>query len=104
MDNAEVIAERRLIFVRPEGSEVASSIQFCRPYLSDKLGFCCDLEIPGVEKRRATAGVDGLQAILLAMSLAASILDAKVAKGWRLLWPDSREETSAKEIFGRLHS
>ena len=104
MDASEVIAERRLIFVRPNGTEVASSIQFCRPYFKDDFGVLCDMEIPGIEKRRWSGGVDGVQAILLAMSLAASILDAKAEKGWRFLWPDTREETSAKEIFGSLCS
>jgi hypothetical protein len=103
MHAAEVIAERDLLFVAPDGSEVSSSIQFCRPYVHEEFGFCCDMEIPGLEKRRRSAGVDGVQAILLAMSLAGALVDARVAKGWKILWPDTRSETSAKEIFGGLH-
>jgi len=100
MDAAEVIAERRLIFVTPEGAEIASSIQFGRPYFSDKFGCCCDMEIPGVEKRRFSGGVDGVQAIQIAMSLAATLLEVRVTKGWRMLWPDTREEVTVKEMFG----
>jgi hypothetical protein len=104
MDAADVIAERQLIFVKPDGSEIASSVQFGRPYVSDKYGVCCDLEIPGVAKRRFSAGIDGVQAILTAMSLAATILDVRVSEGWRLLWPDTREEATVKEMFGSLVS
>jgi hypothetical protein len=101
MDSAEAIAERRLIFVTPEGSEVVSSIQFSRVYFSDEFSaHCCDMEIPGVAKRRLSAGMDGVQAIQIAMSLAATILDLHVAKGWKMLWPDTREEVTVKEMFG----
>jgi Domain of unknown function (DUF6968) len=102
MDASEVIAERKLLFIAPDGSEIVSAVQFCRPYFDDSRGFLCDMEIPGIEKRRWGAGVDGVQAILLAMSLAAALLDARVEKGWKLMWPDTRDETSAKEIFGGL--
>jgi hypothetical protein len=101
MDSAEAIAERRLIFVTPEGAEFVSSIQFCRPYFSDEFNaYCCDLEIPGVVKRRLSAGVDGVQAIQIAMSLAGTLLDVRVANGWKMLWPDTREEVTVKEMFG----
>ena len=101
MDAAEVIAERQLIFVTPEGSEILSSIQFCRPYFSEKYrAYCCDMEIPGVAKRRLSAGMDGVQAIQIAMSLAGTILDLHSRKGWKMLWPDTREEVTVKEMFG----
>ena len=95
----DVIAERELVFVAPDGLEIASRIQFGRPYFRDIHGFCCDFEIPSVEQQRYAAGVDGIQAITLAMCMAASILDAKCENGWRILWPGTRAETSAKEIF-----
>jgi hypothetical protein len=100
MDTAEVIAERVLVFVSPEGAEFVSSIQFSRCYVSEEFGVCCDFEIPGVAKRRLSAGVDGVQAIQIAMSLAATILDLHVSKGWRMMWPDTREEATVKEMFG----
>jgi Domain of unknown function (DUF6968) len=100
MDAAEVIAERHLVFVTPEGAEIASSIQFGRPYFTEKFGCCCDMEIPGIEKRRLSGGVDGVQAIQIAMSLAATLLEVRVATGWKMLWPDTREEVTVKEMFG----
>lgn len=85
MDAAEVIAERSLIFVAPDGTEIASSIQFGRPYFDRQHGCCCDFEIPNLEKRRYGAGIDGIQAILLTMSFVEAILEEKCSKGWKLL-------------------
>lgn len=99
MDKSETIAERQLIFVKPDGSEILSSIQFSRPYFRDQYAVCCDLEIPGVAERRFSGGIDGIQAILTAFSLAGTLLDVRVSKGWRLLWPDTREEATVKEMF-----
>jgi len=40
------------------------------------------------------------QAIQFAMSLAGTILDLHSRKGWKMLWPDTREEVTVKEMFG----
>jgi hypothetical protein len=100
---SELIAERRLTFITPGGDEIASAIQFSRPYLSDEFGICCDMEIPGIEKRRLSAGTDGVQAIQIAMSLAATVVGMLIADGWQVLWPDTREQTTSAEILGCLH-
>ena len=98
-----VIAERELIFVSPEGKEMLSSLQFGMPYSSERHGYCVDFEIPQIEKLRFGAGVDGIQALLLTMSLAESILASKCSEGWKILWPDSRHETNIEEIFEIEH-
>ena len=36
------------------------------------------------------------------MSLAATLLDVRVSEGWKLLWPETREEATVKEMFGGL--
>jgi hypothetical protein len=103
MDTTEIIAERTLLFISLDGSEIASSIQFGRPHLDGKHGFRCDFEIPNVEKRKFGAGVDALQALLLTMSLAESILESKREHGWRMLWPDTRDEILPKDLFEAEH-
>lgn len=99
MDKDELIAERELIFVAPDGSETLSSVQFSKPYFTDEHGCCCDWEIPNIEKRRFAAGVDGIQAILLSMLMVASHLDVKSEKGWKFLWPDDRSQSTVSELF-----
>ena len=103
MDRSEVIAERFLIFVSPEGKEILSSVQIGAPYANDDHGTCCDFEVPNVVKRRYGAGVDGIQALLLTMSAVWSHLDLLVSRGWKMLWPDTRDETTTAEIFESEH-
>jgi hypothetical protein len=103
MDAADIFANRALIFVAPDGSETLSQIQFGRPYMLEELAWRCDYEVPNVMKRRHGAGIDGLQAFLLTMSLVETLLEAKRSDGWRFLWPDTRDETSPQQIFEAEH-
>jgi hypothetical protein len=96
-------ADRSLIFVAPDGQETPSQIQFGRPYMVEELSWHCDFEVPGVLKRRYGAGIDGLQALLLTMSLVETLLESKYSEGWRFLWPDTRDEISPQEIFEGAH-
>jgi hypothetical protein len=59
--------------------------------------------VPGVLKRRYGAGIDGLHALLLTMSLVETLLESKHSEGWRFLWPDTRDQTSPQEIFEGAH-
>jgi hypothetical protein len=103
MDVTDVFASRTLIFVAPDGSETLSQIQLGRPYMIEVLAWRCDFEIPNVLKRRHGAGIDGLHALLLTMSLVETLLESKHSDGWRFLWPDERDETSPRQIFDADH-
>jgi hypothetical protein len=103
VDSADVFADRALIFVSPDGSETLSQIQLGRPYMLEELAWRCDCEIPNVLKRRHGAGIDGLHALLLTMSLVETLLEVKHSDGWRFLWPDTRDETSPRQIFEADH-
>ena len=80
MNAEEIIAERKLIFISPDGNESLSSIQLGKPYSSDEHGYCCDIEIPNIKKRRFASGVDAIQAIQLSIFMLASILDVMKKK------------------------
>jgi hypothetical protein len=95
MDNDEIFAGRSLVFVAPDGAETLSQIQFGRPYMLEELAWRCDYEVPNILTRRYGAGIDGLQAFLLTMSLVETLLESKRSDGWRLLWPDTRDENVA---------
>lgn len=103
MKDKEVIAKRQLLFISPEGKEVVSSIQIGAPYFKEEHGMCCDCEVPEVLKKTYAVGIDGIQAILLTMSLLESRLTDKCSEGWRILWPDTRETTSPRELFEVEH-
>ncbi len=95
----EIIAQRELLVKKPDGEIFNTSICFGRPYESEKNGWCCDLIMEGIDKQRYGAGIDSLQAILLTMSLAESILIARTNDGWRLYWPDKNEPMAISELF-----
>jgi hypothetical protein len=103
MKDTEVMAERQLLFISPEGKEIFTSVQVGAPYIREAHGVCCDCEVPEVLSRTYAAGVDGIQAILLTLSLLESRLTDKHSKGWRILWPDTREPTSPRELFEADH-
>ena len=81
MNSTEVLAERSLLFVSPDGDEISSTLQIGAPYVDESHGYCCDFEIPEIEKKRYAAGVDTLQALLLTLSLAESILERRCSQG-----------------------
>jgi hypothetical protein len=103
MKDIEVMAERQLLFISPEGKEILSSLQIGHPYVKEAHGVCCDCEVPEILNRTYAAGVDGIQAILLTLSLLESRLTDKCSNGWRILWPDTREATSPRELFEAEH-
>jgi len=103
MEPSEVFADRSLIFVAPDRVEVLSRLQLGRPYMVQELSWHCDFEVPGVLSRRHGAGIDGLQALLLTISLVETLLEAKRSDGWRFLWPDTRDDISPQEIFEGPH-
>ena len=99
MNQDQIIAERQLLFITPEGKEIQSSIQLSKPYASEKYGTLCDFEIPKVHKKQWGAGIDGIQAIILTMSIVKTVLSLKAEKGWKIYWPDTKEEIRIHEIF-----
>jgi len=103
LDATDVFVNRTLIFVAPDGVETLSQIQFGRPFMLEELAWRCDCEIPNVLKRRYGAGIDGLHALQLTMSLVETLLESKHSDGWRFLWPDTRDETSPRQIFEADH-
>ena len=103
MEPSDVFADRSLIFVDPDRVEILSQVQLGRPYLVKELSWHCDFEVPGVISRRYGAGIDGLQSLLLTMSLVETLFESKRSDGWRFLWPDTRDEISPQEIFEGAH-
>jgi hypothetical protein len=99
MNQDQIIAERELLFITPEGKEIQSSIELSKPYISEKYGTLCDFEIPKVHKKQWGAGIDGIQAIILTMSIVKTVLSLKADKGWKIYWPDTKEEIQVHEIF-----
>ena len=84
---------------KPDGATFQTAIQFGKPYENEKHGWCCDLYMDGIDRPRFGAGVDSLQAVILTMSLAESILMSRLSNGWSFYWPDTLEPMNTSEIF-----
>ena len=94
-----IVAERDVLAITPTGDRINTKIQFGQPYETEDRGWFCDLFMEGIDKSHYAAGADSLQAILLTMSLAESILIDKVNKGWQLRYPDTEEIMEINEFF-----
>ncbi len=95
----EAIVERELLVSNPEGDKFETKIQFSKPHKTERKGWLCDLVMDGIDKPRYAAGADSLQAILLTISLAESILINRSEQGWRFFYPDSEEQMQPDEFI-----
>jgi len=99
MNQDQVIAEKRLLFINPEGKEILSSVQLGKPYHVDNLGTLCDFEIPKIFPKQYSVGSNGIQAIILGMSTMKSVIGSKLKKGWKIYWPDTKVEMELNNVF-----
>ncbi|MBX9600705.1 MAG: hypothetical protein K2X35_06870 [Bryobacteraceae bacterium] len=74
---SEVIAERRLVLVSPDETEVEVIVSFGKPQLVEEGGpYYCPLRIIGLGPEKKSAyGEDSLQALMLAIRMAKATLE-----------------------------
>lgn len=86
----EAIAERRLVFVSPDQTEVEVIVSFGKPQLVEEGGpYYCPLRIIGLgpESVKSAYGEDSLQALMLAIRMAKANLEYRAAThGGVLRW------------------
>ena len=95
------VAETQIIFRRPDDTEIATALQIGRPARLGEMEWACEVEIPGIDKKRSIRGVDSLHALLLAVDFLGSRLQWFGQKGAIFLSPDRREPMSIAEIIPR---
>ena len=95
----EIIAERELLAKSPKGDLFRTIIRFGRPYERERYEWHCDLAMEGIDKVRYGIGVDSLQAMVLTLVLAESILVSRLESGWQFFWPDTEEPMTIGEMF-----
>jgi hypothetical protein len=95
----EVIAERVLLVSAPDKEKFETKIQIGKPYATEDRGWFCDLLMEGIEKPQYAAGADSLQAMLLTISLAESILINRARRGWNFYYPDTEELMEPSEYI-----
>jgi hypothetical protein len=95
----DIIAKRELLAKSPTGITLHTAIEFGKPYETEEHGWCCDLTMEGIDKPHYAAGIDSLQAIMLTMALAESILISRLKNGWQFFWPDTNEPMDIGGLF-----
>ena len=80
-----LIAERRWFAVAPDGEEFDLIIRLGQPYPATNASWACPLTLEGLHKKLPDIhGIDSLQAIELAMKLAADLVCSFAEKGGKI--------------------
>jgi len=81
-----IVAERNLYAIAPDGREFDLTIRINQPYQSDE-SWACSVAVIGLcDRLRDIHGVDSMQALHLALRLAAQLIDDFVESGGKLYW------------------
>jgi Domain of unknown function (DUF6968) len=90
----DVLASTEMVGIKPNGERLAIAVRIGRPYVSgtDPETWSCPVSVePLYPKLADIAGLDSLQALVLACNLAFSLLQGFKDKGGRLLHDDGTE-------------
>ncbi len=102
-DMVEVIAEAKLVCIRPDGSEVETVARLGRPYRAEGGEWACPVSLDGLhDGLRDARGEDSLQALCLAASLLRQLLEHFLDDGGRVVYPGGAEEVPLRAVFGRI--
>jgi hypothetical protein len=90
---SQFVATRSLIAIDRTGAEKEITVAVGMPYQGDDASWACPVALQGLYPRLSDiAGVDGWQALQLAIRLVETLLRGYVDDGGRLLWPENRDE------------
>ena len=96
----EIVAERDLIGIDPEGSEFQIMLKIGKPYAVDSEQWACPVGAIGLYRRlREVRGKDPLQALMRAFKLLRQMLEFFIDDGGRLLSIEDSSPIDVTEIF-----
>jgi hypothetical protein len=81
---ADTIAERTLMYVKPNGQRVPITLRIGKPYPASDADWACPVALEGLEPRLPDIhGVDSFQALMLAQKLLLQVMTAVLEDGGR---------------------
>jgi hypothetical protein len=93
------IAEEAIIFVYPDGRRVDGRIAIGLPTMVDEHEAKCELAIEPLDpKVRGYSGGGKLQALVSALQIAGTLIDAFLKEGGRLLCPGDPEDPDDEDF------
>ncbi len=104
MSPVDLIAEVEVLLAHPDGRRAPGKIWVARPERVSDREAVCSIGVDGLQALRPIHGSDCLQAMLLALRLAAGTIGDFMAKGGQLLYPDGSGPMDLEPYFGSLVS
>lgn len=96
----EIIAERDLIGINPDGSKFTIMLKIGKPYVVDNIEWACPVGAIGLYQRlREIHGSDSLQALMRALEFLRQLLEYFIDDGGSLLSVDDETPVEIPDIF-----
>ena len=96
----EIIAERKLFSISPDGQKKILIITIGKPYQVDDVSWACPVNIEGLYKKlKDSVGIDSWQALSLAIALVRQLLGYYIEDGTKLYWEEDGERVSLDDLF-----
>lgn len=99
MANADVIAEREVTCIFPDGRCETIHLQIGRPQPAPDQDWTCTAAAEELLPEIRVYGVDSWQALTLAIGLMENVLAEEVRKGAVLHWPDDGTAVQMTDLF-----
>jgi hypothetical protein len=96
----DAIAERELVWVKPNGERVAVTLRIGRPYRVNGSDWACPVSAEGFHDQLADIhGIDSFQALVLAQGLLANLMARAIEDGGRFLHADDDTPVDVGRLF-----
>ena len=100
----EIIAQREIFALSPQGEKKKFRIFLDKPYQVDNVSWACPIKIEGLYKELPDViGHDSWQALGLAMGLVHQLLRNYQGDGGKLYWGEDGDEMSLNDLFPQLY-
>ena len=98
----EAIAERNLVYERPNGEQISVSLRVGRPYKSSNVDWACPVALDGLYERLADQhGIDSFQALMLSQRLFRQLMAAATEAGCVFRRIDDESVVDLEALFAR---
>ena len=99
----EIIAEREIFSISPDGGKKILRVAVGKPFQVDDVSWACPVKVEGLYKKtRDVVGADSWQALGLAFALVRQLLGYYVEDGAELFWEEGSERISLADLFPQL--
>ena len=104
-EHTQWLASRTIVAVKNDGQQVPVTLRLGQPYEVSPEEWACPVAMEGLHERlHDVHGIDAWQAIQLAQSLLAQLLDHIVEAGGHLLCHDPPGPVELSELFPKVPS